>query len=271
MRALKRAPCPCHEGAKTHTAPRKLRSAPTSRKHCGVCTMGERNADAPLAAEGSMVPSGTPGSFIAAARQCRSDGQRQHIPAAYPRSALPWQRIDAMRPEGGQVVAIFRRGAFSDGDPWHHSAAVPFRALVDGKTLAKCVPPASDSGKISPRCVFGLPAMAVFRRGAFSGGVQSWRDYAVVRSREAIRGIFFASCVPEGASDGKSVPSWQYIAAMHPKRAGFGKIRAPCIRKAPQTGVRGCTARIPCHEGALFAARAPQIMHGARILPSFGA
>ena len=77
-------------------------------------------------------------------------------------------------------------------------------------------------------------SLARSRCGAFSG-VQSWRDYAVVRSRAAIRGGFFASCVPEGASDGKSAHSWQHIAAMHPKRAGFGKIFAPCIRKAPQT------------------------------------
>ena len=101
--------------------------------------------------------------------------------------------------------------------PW--AAAVPWpgaRALADDKMLAKCVPPASDSGKISPRCVFGLSAMAVFRRDAFSG-VQSWRDYAVVRSRAAIRGSFFASCVPEGASDGKNASSRQHIAAMYPK------------------------------------------------------
>ena len=104
-----------------------------------------------------------------------------------------------------------------------------------------------------------------------SPGVRQWQDIAAVRSRAAIRGGFFASCVPEGASDGKSAPSWQHIAAVHPKRAGFGKIFAPCIRKAPQTGVRGCTARISCQEGAPFAARAPQIMHGAQTLPSFGA
>ena len=103
-------------------------------------------------------------------------------------------------------------------------------------------------------------------RNAFSS-VRQWQDFALVRSRAAIRGSFFASCVPEGASDGKSAPSWQHIAAVHPKRAGFGKIFAPCIRKAPQTGVRGYTARRSCQEGALFAARAPQIMHGAQILP----
>ena len=112
--------------------------------------------------------------------------------------------------------------------------------------------------------------MARYCRGAFLG-CRPWRYLAAVRSRAAIRGSFFASCVPEGASDGKNAPSWQHIAAMHPKRAGFGKICAPCIRKAPQTGVRGCTARRSCQEGALFAARAPQIMHGARILPFLGA
>ena len=52
------------------------------------------------------------------------------------------------------------------------------------------------------------------------------------------------------------------------KRAGSGKICALCIRKAPQTAVGGYTARISCQEGALFAARAPQIMHSAQILPS---
>ena len=102
-------------------------------------------------------------------------------------------------------------------------------------------------------------------------GVRQWQDLAAVRSRAAIRGGFFASCVPEGASDGKSAPSWQHIAAMHPKRAGFGKIFAPCIRKAPQTVVWEYTARRSCQEGALFAARASQIMHGAQILPFLGA
>ena len=95
--------------------------------------MDGRNADAPLAAEGSMVPSGTPGSFIAAARQCRSDRQRQHISAAYPRSTLPWQHSAVVRSRaagrgnispwcvfgGGPVVARLCRGAFSGGDPWH--------------------------------------------------------------------------------------------------------------------------------------------------------
>ena len=131
------------------------------------------------------------------------------------------------------------------------------------------IPGTPCRGSISTPCVLEGQVVAIFRRNA-SPGCRPWQDFAAMRSRAAIRGGFFASCVPEGASDGKSAPSWQHIAAVHPKRAGFGKICAPCIRKAPQTGVRGCTARISCREDALFAARAPQIMHGARILPSFG-
>ena len=89
-----------------------------------------------------------------------------------------------------------------------------------------------------------------------------------MRSRAAIRGNFFAPCIPEGAPDGKSAPPWQDSHAMHPKRAGFGKICAPCIRKAPQIAFQEYTARRSCQEGALFAALTPRIMHGARILPS---
>ena len=57
-------------------------------------------------------------------------------------------------------------------------------------------------------------------------------------------------CVPEGASDEKNTGSWQYIAAMYSDSANFGKICAPCIRKAPQSAVGECTARTSCRQGA---------------------
>ena len=119
-------------------------------------------------------------------------------------------------------------------------------------------------------CLPQRPTAARFRRSAFMGG-RPWQYSRAMRSRAAIRGNFLASCIPEGAPDGKSAPPWQRIAAMHPKRAGFGKIRAPCIRKAPQTAFRECIARRSCQEGALFAARIPRIMHTAQILPSVAA
>ena len=126
-------------------------------------------------------------------------------------------------------------------------------ALADGKMLAKCVPPASDSGKISPRCAFGLSAVARFCRNAFSG-CRPWQDLAVMRSRAAIRGSFFTSCVPEGASDGKSAPFlaayrrraskmswlWQDIRAMHPKSPANGRSGMRRAKILPRRGPFRC-------------------------------
>ena len=116
----------------------------------------------------------------------------------------------------------------------------------------------------------GVPVNAAACLWAAEQGAGGWRwqDFALMRSRAAIRGNFFTPCIPKGASDGKSAPPWQHIAAMYPKRAGFGKICAPCIRKALQIAFPEYTARRSCQEGALFAAQIPRIMHGARILPS---
>ena len=170
--------------------------------------MGECNTDAPLAAEGSMVPSGTPGSFIAAMRQCRSDRQRQHISAAYPRNTLPWQHIDAMRPRGGQVVAIFRRNASPGCRPWQYFAVVRFRGLADGKMLAKCVPQ--------------RPTVARYRRGAFPGG-DPWQLFRFMRSRRGLgrEKRQFVATYHRHASK----TSWlrQDMRAMHPKSPANGR------------------------------------------------
>ena len=71
-----------------------------------------------------------------------------------------------------------------------------------------------------------------------------------MRSQAAGRGKISPRCVPEGASDGKNTGSWQHIACMHSDSANFGKICAPCIRKAPQSAVGECTARTSCRQGA---------------------
>ena len=153
---------------------------------------------------------------------------------------------------------------------------------------------APGDGKIVPRCVPGHSPMAKCPRNAFPG-VRRWRDCALMRSwpdwqwqysrairsrglavarfrPDAFPGVnpwqVFHSMHPESGLGRERGASWQDSHAMHPKRAGFGKICAPCIRKAPQTAVGGYTARISCQEGALFAARAPRIMHSAQILPS---
>ena len=95
-------------------------------------------------------------------------------------------------------------------------------------------------GKIPPRCVPGRPSVAIFSPHASPRGLRT--------GKSPVRGKIRTPCIR--------------------KRAGFGKICAPCIRKALQTAVWEYTARRSCHEGATFAAQAPRIMHGARILPS---
>ena len=85
-----------------------------------------------------------------------------------------------------------------------------------------------------------------------------WRDIAPVRSQAAGHGKVSPRCFPEGASDEKNTGSWQYIAFMYSNTANFGKICAPCIRKAPQSAVGECTARTSCRQGAFSPSEAPK-------------
>ena len=117
--------------------------------------------------------------------------------------------------------------------------------------------PAHSYGKISPRCVPKLPAMARLRPDAFPG-CRPWQDCALMRSQAAGRGKIVPRCVPEGAPDGKNTGSRQHIAAMYSDTAYFGKICAPCIRKAPQSAVGEYTARTSCRQGALSPSEAPK-------------
>ena len=92
------------------------------------------------------------------------------------------------------------------------------------------IPGTPCRGSISLWCIPEGRVVASFRRDASPGarrwrnaremrspGVRQWQDLAAMRFRAAIRGSFFASCVPEGASDGKNASSRQHIAAMYPK------------------------------------------------------
>ena len=132
------------------------------------------------------------------------------------------------------VLAVERRFAadralpaaqLAAGSPRPWAAAVPWpgaRALADGKMLAKCVLPASDSGKISPRCVFGLSAMAVFRRDAFPGG-DPWQLFRFMRSRRGLgrEKRQFAATYRRHAS--KTSWLWQDMRAVHPKSPANGR------------------------------------------------
>ena len=157
---------------------------------------------------------------------------------------------------------------------------------------------ATGSGNILARCALGRLPMAKCSRNAFPSVrrrqdcalMRSWPDWQwqysrAVRSRGSCRGKIPPRCVPRRPSvaifsphasqkrprTGKSPVRGKIRVPCIRKRAGSGKICALCIRKAPQTAFRERTARRSCQEGPLFAARAPRIMHGARILPSVAA
>lgn len=88
-----------------------------------------------------------------------------------------------------------------------------------------------------------------------STGPYSARRSGEARATPSV-GKIFAPCMIPGTST--------------QKRGLPGKIRALCIRNALQIAFREYTARRSCHEGDLFAAQTPRIMHDVRILPSLG-
>ena len=161
--------------------------------------------------------------------------------------------------------------------------------------LRECALGLTGSGNILARCVPGRSTMAKCSRNAFPSA-RRWQDCALmrswpgwqwqytraVRSQASIRGKIPPRCVPGHQSvasfalhasrkrprTGKSPVRGKIRTPRIRKRAGFGRICAPCVRKAPQTAFRERIARRSCQEGALFAARAPRLMHSAQILPS---
>ena len=176
------------------------------------------------------------------------------------------------------------RGAFSGCLPRQDYALMRSRALDDGKMHARCALRHPTVAGLHPDAFLAWLAVAIYLRGASSSALP-WQDYALMRSRVSIRGKIPPRCVPGR----QSVASFALHASQKRprtrkeglrgkirapcirKRAGFGRICAPCIRKALQTAVWEYTARRSCQEGALFAAQAPRIMHGAQILPFLGA
>ena len=197
--------------------------------------MDGRNADAPLAAEGSMLPRAPPAPSSRQRANAAPTGSGSislpHIPGVPCRGNVSTPCVPR-----GQVVAIFRRGAFSGGDPWHHSAAVPFSGARRWQNAREMRSPgvrqwqdlaamrfrAVGHGSISPWCVFGGPVVARLCRGAFPGG-DPWRLFRFMRSR---RGLGrekrpFLAAYRRRASETSRLR--QDMRAMHPKSPANGR------------------------------------------------
>ena len=107
----------------------------------------------------------------------------------------------------------------SDSDkisPWcvprRRSVAVFTSCVFKGPRMGKAPLP----GNLSQLRVFGLPAMARFRRCVFPDA-RRWQNAREMRFQAFDSGKISLRCVPEGASDEKNASSWQDIAAMHSK------------------------------------------------------
>ena len=220
--------------------------------------------------------------------------RRWRCTAPYPRCSSQPRQNSVFRASGGGVLQVLPSAPFLCGEGGSYLVRGESRRPSMARS-SRMRSRATGSGNILARCVLGRSTMAKCSRDAFPS-VRRWRDCALmrpwpdwqwqyscaVRSRASIRGKIPPRCVLGRQSvasfalhasrkrprTGKSPVRGKIRAPCIRKRAGFGKICAPCIRNAPQIAAGGYTARRSCQEGALFAARAPRIMHGARILPS---
>ena len=200
-----------------------------------------------------MVPSGTPGSFIAAARQCRPDRQRQHIPGTPCRGNISTPCV----PEGAgrgnispkcipglPAMAIFRRGAFSGARRWQNAREMRS--------------PASDSGKISPRCVLGRRSVAFFSPHAFPKGPRT--------GKAPLPGRISPPCI----RNEPALARYARRASEKPRKQSSGNTpREYLARKGPfslRGPLRSCTARRSCRRSALERERIGQSQKIAGVL-----
>ena len=224
-----------------------------------------------------MVPSGTPGSFIAAMRQCRSDGQRQH-PTGSGNISLP--HIPGTPCRGNISTPCVPRG----GRSWQYSTKMHPQSAGRGIIPPRCIPGRSPMAKCPRNAFPQRPAMARFRRGALSG-YRPWQDIATVRFRAADRGNISPRCVfgrrsvaafslhafPKGPRTGKApvrgnisppcirnelvLARYSRHASEKRRKRAFGDTpREDLARKGPfslRGPLRSCTARGSCRRSAL--------------------
>lgn len=142
-----------------------------------------------------------PGSFIAAAPTAAAGHRR--IPRMGS-GGVRWERACCpLRSRRVALLAICCRGASSGGRAWRHMPA-------------NCIPRRPAHSNVCSQCALGRSATARCPRNAFPSAWR-WRYVDVMRSRVSDDGNILPRCIPKKASDGKRVPSWQYIAAVYSK------------------------------------------------------
>ena len=127
------------------------------------------------------------------------------------------------------------------------------QAFDDGKTLARCVPPASDGDKVLARCVLECLAVARFRRGAFPGG-NPWQFF---HSMYPKRGLgrenrqFAARFARHASENGLALAGYARHASEMPRKSPSEDTPCEDLARKGRFSLRGplesCTARESCH------------------------
>lgn len=142
-----------------------------------------------------------PGSFIAAAPTAAAGHRRISRIGS---GGVRWERACCpLRSRRVALLTICCRGASSGGRAWRHMPA-------------NCIPRRPAHSNVCSQCALGRSATARCPRNAFPSAWR-WRYVDVMRSRMSDDGNILPRCIPKKASDGKRVPSWQYIAAVYSK------------------------------------------------------
>ena len=150
-------------------------------------------------------------------------------------------------------MAKCSRNAFPNVRQWQDVAAACFRAVGHGNISPWCIPerspmtemcpPASDSGKISPRCVFGRRSVAAFSLHAFPKGPRT--------GKAPVRGNIPPPCIQNGLASAR----YARHASEKPCKRAFGDApREDLARKGPLSlhgPLKSCTARRSCHSWVL--------------------
>ena len=126
---------------------------------------------------------------------------------------------------GRPVVARLCRDAFPSCRPWQNAREMRS--------------PASDSGKISPRCVFGRRSVAAFSLHAFPKGPRT--------GKTPVRGNISPPCIQNELA----LARYARRASEKPRKQSSGNTpREDLARKGPfslRAPLRSCTARRSCH------------------------
>ena len=198
-------------------APRRTRH----RASCAVPPLPENTAAcAPWASATQMPHSRRRGRWFPRAPPAPSSRQRANV-ALTGSGSISLPHIPGA-PCRGNISAP----CVLEGRSWQYFAVVRFRA--------------ADHGKILPRCVFGLSAMARYRRDAFPGG-DPWQLFHFMRSR---RGLGrekrpFLATYRRHASEKRRLR--QDMRAMHPKSAANSRLRIHRAKILPGRGPFRCT------------------------------